>query len=1012
VKLTRSFRLVLLVLLSPLARASAATDVDAGIQSATPTTAAPSLPDAGPPDGSSDAGVDAGADHSPDAVGPSPSPDQPSSGLDSGVVVGFDGDAGVAAEVPKKKPLPKNFVGIVGRVTDAQTGEGLIEATVKVVAGGKKSALTDVDGDYRLKLPPGQYDLRVFYALYEGRRVQGVEVKAGQVTTLDVALEAKSTAIKEVVVEAKADKRNETALLQERKKAAAVQDSVGAQEMARTPDANAGEAAKRVVGVTLVGGKYVFVRGLGGRYVQTLLNGTLMPSPEPDEPGVPLDLFPTSLVSNLNVLKTYTPDLPAQFGGGSLTVDTATFPTQLEVKVRVGGGGDSATTFQARPSAPSSLGEAFGFRDPSRDLPSVFPADRPFQQSVDPTRPGVTAETQQAGGRALPNRWTPGSVSASPNGTVGAQVGDTLKLGGERRLGYLFAAQWARKERTRRIFVADVSGSEGGLEVENPTDSLISSVNASTSALGNVGFQLDRDNEVNLLVLGLTNAENQAVTAAGPETLSAMQDQVNNRLQFTQRQLLFSQLKGFHRLNALADLELEWQGNYGRVQRSEPDIRDSRYFVSPDTRELNLRLQPNSAERFFLGLAEDSGGGSASATLPWRAFRFKAGGFGQYQARRFDGRRFRFFELRRPTPTGLAEDVLTSDRIGPGADTRFFLAESTLAQDSYTSTLALFGGFGLVEWKAADWLRVQAGVRYEGSRQSVAVFSPFATDANARDPVVREYHSPVPSLNVTVSPLPTLNLRAAYASTVARPSFRELAPFIFFDMVRRRNVAGNPDLLLTTIHHADLRAEWFPTDTEVFSVSLFGKQFIRPIERVVIGQGSNFDFGFRNADGAQLAGVELEARTSLGRLTPALKDVRLGGNTSFIWSRVQLANTQGQLGNPNRPLQGQAPWAVNAFITWAKPEWGSELGVFYNVSGPEISEVAVAPLPDFVTQPVHKLDVTWSQSFGPGFQLKVGVANALDQRLRIQQANVEVFREQLGVQFNASLAWTMPTTRK
>jgi outer membrane receptor protein involved in Fe transport len=231
-------------------------------------------------------------------------------------------------------------------------------------------------------------------------------------------------------------------------------------------------------------------------------------------------------------------------------------------------------------------------------------------------------------------------------------------------------------------------------------------------------------------------------------------------------------------------------------------------------------------------------------------------------------------------------------------------------------------------------------------------------------------------------------------------------------MVRRRNVAGNPALLLTTIHHADLRAEWFPTESEVLSLSVFGKQFQKPIERVVIGQGSNFDFGFRNADAATLAGLEVEARTTLGRIAPLLKDVRLGANASLIWSRVQLSNTQGQLGNADRPLQGQAPWAANAFVTWAKPEWGTELGVFYNVSGPEISEVAVAPLPDFYLQPVHKVDVTLSQGFGPGFQFKLGVANALNQQLRIQQADVEVFREQLGVQLNASLAWTMPTTRK
>ncbi|MBL9038515.1 MAG: TonB-dependent receptor [Archangium sp.] len=910
---------------------------------------------------------------------------------------------------PQLSTLPKGFTGIAGTVIDSRTGEGLIEATVKVVLGAKKSALTDLNGAYRLKLPPGTYDLRIFYALYEGRRVQNVEVKAGEVTRLDVALEAKSTAIKEVVVEAKADRRNESALLMERKKAAVVQDAIGAQEMARTPDATAGDSARRVVGVTLVDNRYVFIRGLGGRYVQTLLNSTIMPSPEPDEPSVPLDLFPTALLSNLNVIKTYSPDLPAQFGGGSLTIDTNTFPTKFELKARASLGVDTVSTFQDRPSSPSSAGEAFGFRDPSRDLPAVFPRDRAFQQSVDPARPGIDAETQQAGGRALPNRWTPGSVMAMPNGAFGLQGGDTIHLGGTKRLGYLAALQWGRRERTRRVSVNDVSSSEGALELENPTSSRISSVNASTSALANVGLQLNRDNEINLLVLGLSNAENQVTVADGTDTLSSMQDFTNHRLQFTQRQFIFSQLKGFHRVSALADLELEWQGNVSRVFRTEPDLRDARYNLT-ETRELSLRLQPNSAERFFLDLDETSTGGTLTGTLPWRKFRFKAGAFGQYQARTFNGRRFRFFESRRPTPFGPAEDVLTSERIGPGAGTQYFLAESTRVQDAYTSTLALFGGFGLAEWTATDWLRAQLGVRYEGSVQTVTVGSPFATDANREPSVERRYNSPVPSLNVTFSPSQTVNLRAAYAATLARPSFRELSPFLFFDMVRRRNVSGNPNLLQTTIHHADVRAEYFPSDTEVFAASVFAKQFISPIERVVIGQASNFDFGFRNADAAQLAGVELEARASLGRAVAALKDVRGGINASLMWSRVTLTNTAGQLGNTNRPLQGQSPWVINAFLTWSKADWGSEVGVFYNVSGPRISEVAVSPLPDFYEQPVHKVDVTFAQAFGPGFQLKLGVANALNQTLRIQQADVEVFKEQLGVQFNASLAWTMPTT--
>ncbi|HZI02857.1 MAG TPA: carboxypeptidase regulatory-like domain-containing protein, partial [Archangium sp.] len=188
---------------------------------------------------------------------------------------------------------PPGFTGIYGQVTDAQTKETLIEATVKLVTGGQKSVLTDIDGNYRLALPPGKYDLRVFYDVYEGRRITGVIVEQGKATKLDVQLSADAGAVQEVVVEARADRRAEGAILQERKKAAAVSDAISSQEIARTPDSNASDAVKRVVSATVVGGRYVLLRGLGGRYSTTLLNGAILPSPEPDEQAVPLDIFPT-----------------------------------------------------------------------------------------------------------------------------------------------------------------------------------------------------------------------------------------------------------------------------------------------------------------------------------------------------------------------------------------------------------------------------------------------------------------------------------------------------------------------------------------------------------------------------------------------------------------------------------------------------------------------------------------------------------------------------------------------
>lgn len=909
---------------------------------------------------------------------------------------------GLVPTLGRNQKLPKNFTGVVGRVTDARTGDGLIEATVKVVAGGKKSALTDLEGYYRLKLPPGAYDLRVFYELYQGRRVSNVVVKKSEAVTLDVELEADARSVQEVVVEAKADKRNETALLQERKKAAVVQDSIGAQEIARTPDSNAGDAVKRVVSATLVDNRYVYLRGLGGRYAQTLLNGTLMPSPEPDEPSVPMDLFPVALLSNLNVLKTYSPELPAGFGGGSLTLDTNTFPTRFELKVQAKLASDSVTLGQTRPGDALTFFENLGFRDGARDLPASVPTDGPLT-----ARPGLSPEQQKAAADGLRNAWAPSFLLGLPSMTLGGQVGDTVRLGKDVRLGYLVAAQLSRSEQTRHSRFQNTALSDGQLIGVNQASILQGRVAGATSALANLGLQLGQGHEVAFLGLYLVNADSLALSAAGYDLQSAT-DFHATRLQFTQRQLYFNQVKGFHRLPVLHDAEVDWQANYARVVRTEPEIRDMRYFVD-EQGVARIRFQPNSAERFYLDLAEDSGGGTVNVTVPVRSLKVKVGALGQYQARAFDGRRLRLMSGRLPAglQTKGPEALFVPEYVGPKSGTYYFtLEETTLTYDRYDATLGVWGGYALADWKPLDWLRVAGGLRYEGSRQTLVSGSPFATGgAPAAAPIVKPYHDVIPSANVVVTPRADVNLRAGYAFTLARPTFREIGPFLWFDPVRRANVTGNPDLVATRIHHGDVRAEWFPSDDEVLAVSGFAKQFQNPIERVIISAGSTNDFGYRNADAATLLGLELEARLGLQRLSPALRNFKVGANLSLIASRISLSNASIQT-NTERPLQGQSPYTANASVTWSKPEWGTEAGVFYNVYGPRISEVGILEVPDIYEQPVHRLDVTVSQRLPAGFQLKLSGSNLLGQSVRFTQGDVEVLNTPPGLAFFASLAWT------
>jgi hypothetical protein len=915
---------------------------------------------------------------------------EPAAPADEGLSA--EDEAALAEEGLGAPKLPAGFTGVTGRVVDAKSGEALIEATVKVVAGAQKQVLTNLDGYYVLPLPPGVYDLRVFYELYSGRRVQNVRVEAGKPTQLDVQLSGDESAVQEVVVETRADRRKESALLQERKRAAAVSDSIGAQEIARTPDSGANDAVKRVVSATVVDNKYVLLRGMGGRYTVALLNGALVPSLEPDEASVPLDVFPTALLANLNVVKTYTADLPGVFGGGALLLETNSYPNELEFRPRVSFSGDTVSTFRRRLDQRSTLSESLTFAQRSRGLPAQAPSD-----GAAVVRPGYGADQVAALGRTLPKDWLGGSAQTAPNLSVGASLGNSVRFGGS-RLGYLASVSFQRKESIVPAFLGVVDAND---EYQESQDAILGAEVAQLGGLLNLGLQLDRDNEVTALGF-LTRGTDERTQRAVGFNDGVSDDLDQTRLQFIERSLGFAQLKGFHRLDVLGDMELDWQGNYSRVVRWEPDTRDIAYFERPEGQDTFFDA-PNSATRFFSDLGEDSYGGTLNATLPLAWARLKVGGLYQRNGRAFLARRFRYTIRDEVVDPTLPPDQLFSDaNIGalPSDAVRF--NERTQAADGYTGFLTQVAGFASADLKPLEPLRLVVGARLESSDQGITTDPRFATDGRGVQTGRQAQLYVLPSANATFSLSPEVNLRAGYSLTLARPTFREIAPFFFFDFVRRRGVTGNEALVPTRIHAGDLRAEWFVGENEVLAASGFYKQLLDPIESVLANAGQ--EVTFRNAQAGQVYGLELEARSTLARLSPSLSNFRVGANLTLIRSSVRLRpQDQTVQTNLDRPLQGQSPYVVNVNLGWADPQLGSEVSALYNVSGPRLTDVGIVGLPDVYEQPFHRVDLVFSQSFKSGLQLKATVANVLNARQYQTQGPLDVFSFSPGVSASLSL---------
>lgn len=884
---------------------------------------------------------------------------------------------------------------IRGSLIDNNTKEGLPAATIQVrgVPGGDITTVAELDGTYSIAVPPGTYTL-VFSTPEYIELQRSVTVADNQTADVSINLDPVPTNTGEETIEITGtiDSRKESAVLAVRRAASTLSDAVSSQEISRTPDSNAGDAMKRVVAVTVTDGKYVALRGLEGRYVTTLLNGVLLPSPEPDRNAVPLDLFPTNLLSTMTVMKSYSADLPGQFGGGTLSIDTSSFPTSFEMKIGLSTSANTVSTGQDGLSNANVRGFSsfVGFDSGDRALPAAVPRNRPVR--------GMSAAETEAIGESMPNVWTPEGETVSPNLGLNVTVGDTRKLGGK-RVGYLGSAMLRRGFTSRDGSTGRVALVGGQLAQTETLDYQVGTAEATVGALANVGIDLTPNDEISVLGLYTHVGEDASSMANGYSETDGSEIDVS-RTSFVERALAFSQIHGKHHLSRARRVELRWQGNVATTSRRELDSRDLIYTIDPSTGQRQYKDQPGSGQHFWQVLDDLSGGAGAEIRAKVGPAQLRVGTMAQLSSRELGGRRFRYkYVGSDPMVRGLdGESMFNEQHIGP----EFQLEESTLEEDAYQASLDTYAGFAMSEVAINDKLRAIGGVRYEYASQEMANGTRFAVGGLERD-IARTDNDVLPAANLIYSPRSDVNLRAAYSYTLTRPRFRELAPFLFFDHIRRRSISGNPELATTHIHNADLRWEWFPGEDEVFAVSGFYKQFVDPIEQVLAN--AKTDATFLNADGGNLVGAEFEARTSLSRVSPVLRRFKVGTNVALMRSRVQLGADQMLLTNRNRPLYGQAPYVVNLNVGWQHPRV-ADLNVLYNLVGPRITDVGIEGLPDTYDRPMHRVDLVAARAMRKDLKLKLSVSNLLNQRVRVEQGDVLVNSYAPGVSFALGLDWT------
>ncbi len=906
---------------------------------------------------------------------PSPEASVPSQSASSAQA---DAPSGAAAQAPS--------VVVRGRVVEQATGDGIYDLTVQV-AGGKEQTSTNEKGEFSLSLSPGSHSLMFVSEFYDRHTITVSVPDNGTLTiTTPIALRLSGTQAEvtaETVVIREPDQKGAAAQLQTRHEAATVSDAISSEDIKKSADSSASQVASRVVGATVVGDRFVYVRGLGERYSSTLLHGLPLPSPEPEQHAVPFDIFPAELLSSLSVVKTATPDLPADFAGGSVEIALQDFPTQRIAHVGASIGANAQTAFQPMLTHPGGRTDFLGFDDGTRAMP--------------------TGKLSGAAlGNAFKNAWSPyRQYRGSPNYALSASFGDRAEIAGK-RVGYLLALHYSADAQTRaeEIHVLNLvdtaqgprlqplvqfGSDEGAFASGSGRYSVRSTEGVNWGALGTAAIQLSALHRVSIGALFSQSSDRETRIYQG-YSQEQFAELWNSRLRFVSRSLGLIQLRGSHHFETAqrGGRDVEWNASYSAAARKEPDNREVTYLKKDDVL-FHFTPKGQSGQRFFADNLEHQVAARIDFSqhfTQWSGLGsvLQVGVAGRARLRDFSARRFKFGfgGIGDIDDTAAPEQIFSAENLGSAVDVR----ENTNTADKYSAKQGVYAAYVRVDLPLGSKVSLSGGLRFEAAQQRLYSFDPQQADQPIA--VALDTYDPLPSLNVVVKLSPKMNLRAAASMTVARPEFRELAPFQFTDFFGGELVQGNPQLQRTRIGSADLRWEWFLGGADVVALSVYGKYFDAPIE-TTISAGGNLIRSFANARAAYNVGGELEARKELVGKERGLRGVSLGGNVSVLYSQVDLEGVSGQQTSKHRALQGQSPFVVNLFAELDRPEWGTQLRLLYNVFGERIDQVGAFGLPDKFEQPRHQLDVTLSQKLGKGLSLRLSARNLINSPVQIIQ---------------------------
>jgi outer membrane receptor protein involved in Fe transport len=917
---------------------------------------------------------------------------------------------------------------IRGRVVDADFQTPISRVQVTLLEAFL-AASTNADGDFVFeRVPPGIYTLSFGREGYERVVKTGISVGPGQVAEVNVEMPSEVVEMEELVVKGEDLLGNsEIGLLEIRAEAVTVQDAISSELISQAGATDAAGALKLVVGATVTDGKYATVRGLSDRYTGTTLNGVRLPSADPRKRAVNIDIFPTGTIESMTVTKTFTPDLQGDFTGGGVDIKTKSIPDETVMSMAVGAEyNTSATGNDAYLTYLAGGINASGFDQGERNLPDIAKQKAPPFPNIS-ARPGPEDIANAAFYDELTRSFdsTIGTTEDAPglNGSFSFLYGDGKSFEKGGKLGWLTGLTYQNKYSFYQDGInntAYVSLKGQPMTVAKARTDSQGTQELLIGFLGSLAYHIAEGNDLTLRVVGNQSTEDNArfqIQNVNPPIIEQ-----NQSLQYVERSLGSAQLSGVH---VFKKVTFDWLGAFNLTRQDEPDVRFFRNWFDPtnltSTRPSNSTDALNT-RRIFREIDEHNGQGAGNVTIPIKPWhdlegRVKAGAYYESSHRDYTQYSFSYTFPRQAGSqsnaavrennakafyTGADAETLWTDvfldptRIGladndPPAPNQLLWTIQPLGTDvDYTGEQTIEALYAMAEIPVTSAVKVIGGARWESTDLGVVPINRafgrveiITIDENGNRGIAQvpqelaiadiSESDVLPSVGAIWTIRPHMDVRGSWAKTVARPTFRELAPVATEEFIFGDEFVGNPDLILSSVTNWDLRWEWFRRPGDVLAASVFAKQLENPIEVINFSAANRSFVEPINYEKGSVRGIEVEARTTLDVLHPALKHLSAGGNATWLDSSVDVPESEQEplsqfgIAESTRALQGQPKGVVNLNLTYDDDDRRISAGLFYTAIGETLVSGSATGLdgatPNVYQRDVSILDATFSKGF-------------------------------------------------